>query len=105
MKARLEDLEEFATRPSKIQKERVKPIEKFDEMQKCAYEELELNELWAARRLKDMPMGRGAENASSSLRLSVRLWDVSEKLGCPSSVKPRRWLLERCSRCHDARPV
>ena len=45
MKARLEDLEEFATRPSKIQKERVKPIEKFDEMQKCTYEELELSEL------------------------------------------------------------
>ena len=60
MKARLEDLEEFATRPSKIQKERVKPIEKFDEMQKRAYEELELNELWAARRLEDMLMGREA---------------------------------------------
>ena len=39
MKARLEGFEEFATRPSKIQKERVKPIEKFDEMQKRAFED------------------------------------------------------------------
>ena len=57
MKARLEDLEEFSV-PSTIQKERVKPIEKFDEMQKRAFED-ELK-LWAARRLEDMLKGREA---------------------------------------------
>ena len=58
VKARLEDFEKFATVPGKIQKERVKPIEKSDEMQKRAFED-ELK-LWAARHLEDMLMGREA---------------------------------------------
>ena len=93
MKARLEDLEEFATRPSKIQKERVKPSEKFDEMQKRAYEELELK-LWAARRLEDM-MGREAEMPGGP----CSMWPLAPVL---SSWKMRVRAYQGCLGCSQS---